>query len=783
MGLCKLPVVIAGWVFTGCACLILAGCGGGGGQLVPPATDTTPPQITGITGVSDGGTVAGVTAIAATATDNVGVTGLSLTIDAEVAVSVNQSPLQYSWDTSQMQSGAHDLVFTALDAAGLADSISYTVTIAESESNDGQDPPVDGEQLPVEETTDSGELPGVSADNYDPTDSEPPVLLVSGLAEGKLVWGEVHISAFALDDTGVNTMGFLVNGVMVELREGCAVDTHWDTTQYADGPILIGFMMRDNGNKVYISYLTVQIDNSAERNAPVITLEGFDEYISGLHTLRANFIDESDIASSKMSFYHDREESGGVVPESGSFTIEQGMGSTFEWVWDTAAAPDRRYSITVQATDVHGNVGRVHVARVQTVNHTTVKGAVSAANGAPLGNVLVCVLAENFSGEYSELPDQEGCLGSALTGFTGHFDIPDVINGDHTLYMCRDGREHLAAIAVPVIEDHYREVDVTETTAMPGLRSERYQVRSSYRIPDFGVVTGEDDNLDELAEHLLANDEGRFIRGDMLRYDGIDEAATLETGFANCLRGELYSDDLWRNVRTLFIDSGTHCEAEILADRTLRDALRNWVRDGGRLVVIGRSYDYVEQIWPDKIDFAGDDAIDGLSCLPEQRDAAQVGVAWPGTGGDGAEFNCLLQHPATWWFEGNDSRNMKSAKRQYLPSLPLFLCHKMYCDIDGTLLWDPLAYDDAADTVPMTVTGFHDGWPVIKRVAADVAVWITLDDAPTADILRGTPLMVSFSDELGDVFVFCPLLVDGNLKVTSQVHIIQQALDKYWIDR
>ncbi len=76
----------------------------------------------------------------------------------------------------------------------------------------------------------------------------------------------------------------------------------------------------------------------------------------------------------------------------------------------------------------------------------------------------------------------------------------------------------------------------------------------------------------------------------------------------------------------LFFDGG-HLEAGIFYgppdDPTVaavHSALRRWVRNGGYLFASDWSYDVIEQIWPDEIEFFGDDLV---------PDAAQVGE--PGT--------------------------------------------------------------------------------------------------------------------------------------------------------
>jgi subtilisin family serine protease len=84
----------------------------------PPVTpDTIPPTVT-ISKPSNGSTVKGVIAIAATATDNVGVASFSLYVDGTVKVTGNVASISYQWNTRKAASGAHTISAVAKDAAG-----------------------------------------------------------------------------------------------------------------------------------------------------------------------------------------------------------------------------------------------------------------------------------------------------------------------------------------------------------------------------------------------------------------------------------------------------------------------------------------------------------------------------------------------------------------------------------------------------------------------------------------------------------------------------------------
>jgi hypothetical protein len=80
--------------------------------------DSTKPEITGVSGVRSDLPVSGVAQIAASASDNVGITRFVLTIDGNDVVTANSGSLSYDWDTMSASNGQHTLVFTASDAYG-----------------------------------------------------------------------------------------------------------------------------------------------------------------------------------------------------------------------------------------------------------------------------------------------------------------------------------------------------------------------------------------------------------------------------------------------------------------------------------------------------------------------------------------------------------------------------------------------------------------------------------------------------------------------------------------
>jgi thermitase len=93
------------------------------------AVDTTPPQIS-LASPTQALTLKGNATLAATATDNVGVTRVEFYVDGVLYRIVSSAPYGTSWNTRRWANGSHTIVARAYDAAGNAASDSHTVTVA-----------------------------------------------------------------------------------------------------------------------------------------------------------------------------------------------------------------------------------------------------------------------------------------------------------------------------------------------------------------------------------------------------------------------------------------------------------------------------------------------------------------------------------------------------------------------------------------------------------------------------------------------------------------------------
>jgi len=90
--------------------------------------DRTPPTVS-ITSPSNGAAVSGTVTITVNATDNIGVSSVSVSVDGIVIGTSVTAPYSFSWNTSSAASGSHTITATAKDVAQNFTNTSISATI------------------------------------------------------------------------------------------------------------------------------------------------------------------------------------------------------------------------------------------------------------------------------------------------------------------------------------------------------------------------------------------------------------------------------------------------------------------------------------------------------------------------------------------------------------------------------------------------------------------------------------------------------------------------------
>ena len=172
------------------------------------------------------------------------------------------------------------------------------------------------------------------------------------------------------------------------------------------------------------------------------------------------------------------------------------------------------------------------------------------------------------------------------------------------------------------------------------------------------------------------------------------------------------------NYDIVFINCGNSYESTVLTDTNKVNILRNYVLNGGKLYITDLSYDFVEQVFPEYIDFYGSDSTPEND--PEPRNTAEAG-----TGGITTDAEVLDSTLKDWL------KNVSCVDRYGNP---------VSC-IDPT-------------TERVHIEGFLSGWAVINGPhsgkASDVKVWVK-GDVTWSSGSGIKPLTVTFKFGAGKV--------------------------------
>jgi hypothetical protein len=204
------------------------------GKPVKSGTDATPPVVS-ITSPTNGSTVSGTVSIQVSATDNVAVASVSLTVDGTTIGTSNTAPYAFSWTTS---SGSHTIVAIAKDAAG--NSASNTITVSQ---------------------------------NVVTSDITAPSVSIVSPANGSSVSGTVSVSVGASDNVGVKSVSLTVDGALISSLSTAPYNFSWNTTNVADGTHSLTATATDAAGNSNSFSITVS-KNTVVTTLPPTTLPG-----------------------------------------------------------------------------------------------------------------------------------------------------------------------------------------------------------------------------------------------------------------------------------------------------------------------------------------------------------------------------------------------------------------------------------------------------------------------------------------------------------------------------
>jgi len=180
--------------------------------------DTTPPLASFVSPAS-GATVSGTITVGVSASDNVGVSAVSLSVDGISLGTDAGSPYTFQWGTTAAANGLHTLTATASDAAGNKSSSSISVTVSNS------------------------------------ADAASPSVIVTSPADGATAAGNVSVNVTATDNVGVVKNELYVDGVLTATATAAPFTTKWNARKASAGAHRIQCKAYDAAGNVGLSQI------------------------------------------------------------------------------------------------------------------------------------------------------------------------------------------------------------------------------------------------------------------------------------------------------------------------------------------------------------------------------------------------------------------------------------------------------------------------------------------------------------------------------------------------
>jgi hypothetical protein len=282
------------------------GGGGGGGK---PRPDTSPPTIA-ISTPSAGSTVRGTIVVSGTASDNVQVASVAVSVDGGAyATAQGTASWSYSLDTRGYADGSHTVTARAKDAAGNV----RTASVSVASSN---------------------------------ADTTPPVVTIAAPAGGATVTGNVSVSGTAADAGGLASVAVSVDGGLYQPATGTASWTDSvDTNALADGTHTITARAIDTSGNAATAKVSVDVQN-ADTTPPSVQIASpaAGATLGGTVTVSGTAADDTQVASVAVSV------------DGGAYAAATGT-TSWSYTFDTSALSSGSHTLTARATDTSGNVG------------------------------------------------------------------------------------------------------------------------------------------------------------------------------------------------------------------------------------------------------------------------------------------------------------------------------------------------------------------------------------------------------------------------------------------
>jgi hypothetical protein len=284
--------------------------------------DTTAPTVS-ISSPTNNSTVWGTIAVSTSSTDGngSGVVKSELYIDGDLAESTLSANIRYVWYTAQIANGSHTLIAKVYDAAG---NIATTPSI-----------------VVVQNTS------------APPADTTQPVVSLTTPAGGSTVFGNVNVSANAIDNVGVSKVEFYIDGSLASSDTDNPFSYAWDTTTLSNGSHTISAKAYDAAGNSATDQVSVTVANAD--TTPPSTPSGLIATAAAYNRVNLSWSASTDNVG--VAGYY-------IVRDGTTIAQTTGTATTYS---DTTVSSSTSYSYQVMAYDAKNNTsGLSSTAQVTT---------------------------------------------------------------------------------------------------------------------------------------------------------------------------------------------------------------------------------------------------------------------------------------------------------------------------------------------------------------------------------------------------------------------------------
>jgi hypothetical protein len=266
--------------------------------------DSAPPAVS-ITSPAPG-TLTGGVSITVTATDDVGVVGVSCSDGSRTVGSSSAYPFKVYWNTRLSTNGAHALTCTATDVAGNSTTSAPVNVVVQN-------------------------------------DLVPPTIAFTAPAPGAALSGTVSLRVQASDDVGVVRVDYQLDGASLTSSTTAPFAVSWNVNYTANGPHTLTAVARDAAGNTASATLPVTVAHDATPPAVSITAPAPGAIVGGTVVVSATATDDTGVTA--VYFYVD-----------GAYV---GAASTapYQIAWNTTGATTGAHALQARAYDACGNVG------------------------------------------------------------------------------------------------------------------------------------------------------------------------------------------------------------------------------------------------------------------------------------------------------------------------------------------------------------------------------------------------------------------------------------------